>query len=344
MVADRIEENSDIERLYRNNGVLHRAFIFLEKGKFNDADQKCEQALDDNPENAMAYVGKLMVELKAKTLKELGDCKDPFDRYEYYQDAMKYGNDTVKEMLNGFIDRINERNEYNRRKTIYDEAIKRMEDADGEEEYRHAAEGFGSILGFEDAEEKRNECLEKAETCRKNKIYESAIQLMRENTLDGYMNAIEKLKTIIDWKDTVELINTCWNAIEELKQSIYHNAINMLRNAKEKQDYVEVSKLLSDIKGYKGTNQLLAYCMDEAAQRNELFINVVNQMIVGNKVMDKAIQMHWTITFGRYVQEEGEEPTPITWRVLAREDNRLLLISEYALDSKSYHKTWESVN
>ena len=42
--------------------LLKRAFMFLEDGDFSRADEFCEQVLNLDPENAEAYLGKLMAE------------------------------------------------------------------------------------------------------------------------------------------------------------------------------------------------------------------------------------------------------------------------------------------
>lgn len=44
------------------------------------------------------------------------------------------------------------------------------------------------------------------------------------------------------------------------------------------------------------------------------------------------------ITFGRYKQE-GQMPQDIEWRVLAKEGNKILVISRYGLDCQRYHQT-----
>ena len=44
--------------------LLKRAFMFLEDGNFDGADEYCERVLDQDPENAQAYLGKLMAELE----------------------------------------------------------------------------------------------------------------------------------------------------------------------------------------------------------------------------------------------------------------------------------------
>lgn len=51
--------------------------------------------------------------------------------------------------------------------------------------------------------------------------------------------------------------------------------------------------------------------------------------------------------FGRYPQGADGEVRPITWRVLRRDGDSLLVVSEYGLDAESYHEklekvTWES--
>jgi len=53
-----------------------------------------------------------------------------------------------------------------------------------------------------------------------------------------------------------------------------------------------------------------------------------------------------TVQFGRYVQKRGK-PEPIVWQVLAKEPQRILVISRYALDYQPYNTsftniTWES--
>ena len=40
--------------------------MFLEDGNFKEADEYCEKVLDQDPENAQAYLGKLMAEVKVR--------------------------------------------------------------------------------------------------------------------------------------------------------------------------------------------------------------------------------------------------------------------------------------
>ena len=51
--------------------------------------------------------------------------------------------------------------------------------------------------------------------------------------------------------------------------------------------------------------------------------------------------------FGQYFQENAVHKTPISWAVLAKDDDKLLLLSRYALDYRQFHHecvpvTWEN--
>lgn len=89
------------------NSLVKRAFIFLEDGEWQSADEYCEKALDIDPENAQAYLGKLMVELKVNKREELKNCTQSFDNSGNYQKVMRYGDNNLKKELSGITEKIN---------------------------------------------------------------------------------------------------------------------------------------------------------------------------------------------------------------------------------------------
>ena len=89
--------------------LLQRVFMFLEDGNWNSADEYCEKVLDLEPQNALAYIGKLMVELRVKTQQSLSDCEEPFDNYNNYQKAIRFADDTLKSSLSDAIEVIKTR-------------------------------------------------------------------------------------------------------------------------------------------------------------------------------------------------------------------------------------------
>ena len=110
-----ISDNDGLKRLYRNEEIVNLAFGLLEEGNFIDADKMCKLALEVDPTNAMAYVGKLMAQLRVKSIHELEDCEEVFDDNENYRSAMFYGNDSVRNMLKSAIDKTVERNKHKHR-------------------------------------------------------------------------------------------------------------------------------------------------------------------------------------------------------------------------------------
>ena len=90
--------------------LLERAFMFLEDGDWQSADEYCEKVLDIEPKNATAYLGKLMAELRVKRQKDLKDCIEPFDNNKNYQKAIRFADATFATELRKNTPSIEERN------------------------------------------------------------------------------------------------------------------------------------------------------------------------------------------------------------------------------------------
>jgi len=91
--------------------LLRRAYMFLEDGEFESANEYCERVLDIDPENAQAYLIKLMAELHVRKQDELADCEEPFDNRNNYLKMMRFGDENLLAELSGYIIQINERKE-----------------------------------------------------------------------------------------------------------------------------------------------------------------------------------------------------------------------------------------
>lgn len=196
--------------------LLKRAFMYLEDGSWGEADAYCERVLDQDPENAMAYLGKLMAELKVNNRENLSECDDVFEENGNYQKIMRFGDASLKKELHDDILQIQ-----------YNFALKNMNEADSEEAFKLTAEKFEEISGFKDADEKAEECLEKAETSRKDEIYSKAQKIectrsssyglaaMQEKiSLDK--QAINLYESIPGWQDADERAAICKKEIEDL--------------------------------------------------------------------------------------------------------------------------------
>ena len=165
--------------------LLERAFMFLEDGDWNSADEYCEKVLDLDPKNAQAYLGKLMSELRVRRQEELVNCEQPFDKLNNYQKAIRFADGNLRITLEDYIRIIVERNEIQIRTNIYNQAIDMMNSANTEDEFASSAELFGSIIEFNDSKELKEKCLNKLEELKQERIVrEEAEQLARKREAD----------------------------------------------------------------------------------------------------------------------------------------------------------------
>lgn len=214
--------------------LLKRAFIFLEDGDWSSADEYCEKVLDLDPECAQAYLGKLMAELRVRKVDELANCEQSFDDKDNYRKVMRFGGETLRDTLEGYITKINDRNENARLAGIYNDAANAMSRADSEDAYRSAADRFKSIPGFKDASALAESCLDKAEICRKDGIYSSAKSKITEDSTASCEEAIQMFQSILGWKDSDEQICACQKRIEEIKAKEKAERLEAERKAEER--------------------------------------------------------------------------------------------------------------
>ena len=186
---------------------------------------------------------KLMAELKVHNQEQLADCAQPFDSSSNYQKAIRFGDSKLKTSLEGFVKHIVDRNENARLTEQYTAALNKLHTATDEKSYHIAASAFKTISGFKDADELYSQCVEKAETCRKDAIYDSSVSKMENNSIEGYESAIKGLKSISGWKDSDEQIALCQNRIEEIKAKEESDRLEAERQAeKEKIEREKKSK------------------------------------------------------------------------------------------------------
>lgn len=198
--------------------LLKRAFMFLEDGNWQEADTYCEKVLDQDPENAQAYLGKLMAELQVHTQEGLIDCKMPFDSSDNYRKAIRFGDESLQQMLTSTVDSITARNEESRRAGIYQNAQDKLTAAQAEDDYTAAALLFESISEYRDAAALGEECRDKAETARKDAILAAGnAALEKAKRISDYESALERFASIPGWKNADENAALCQRKIDEIR-------------------------------------------------------------------------------------------------------------------------------
>ncbi|MBQ2200951.1 MAG: TIR domain-containing protein [Clostridia bacterium] len=230
--------------------LLERAFMFLEDGDWDSANEYCEKVLDIEPKNAEAYLGKLMAELKVKKRDDLKDQPQPFDDRNNYHKIMRFGSDAMKQKLAEDAAFIKARNENARREGIYEKALAEMR-TNTEEGYRTAYGLLNTIPDHRDAQEKIREC--------RDWIYQRAIAMMYEETAEGYLRAGELLSLIADYRDAGANRKLCADRERDetiRNNEIYDKAIQLLES-NQLSSIQQAVPLLESIRGWKDADKLL---------------------------------------------------------------------------------------
>lgn len=369
--------------------LLERAFMFLEDGDWGEANEYCEKVLDQDPKNARAYLGKLMAECRACRMEDLQNCRQPFDGSGNYNKILRFAEPKLIETLKGYITHINDRNENARLTGIYNRAVSAMNEANSENGYKAAAEIFKTVPGFKDADSLVEKCLDNAETCRKDALYNSARSQMNQNTISSYESAIRMLESIPGWKDADEQIYACQKKIEELKAKEEAERLEAERKAEaerlERERKAEEHRIAVEKMKKKAKKVFIAIA--SVACVCAVFLILLKTVIIPQYKLNKATQLIDSgdykaaymlldglsykdsaerlqsakqaliknakvgdiVYFGTYEQDNktsnGKEN--IEWLVLTKEKNRVLVISDKALDYQKYNSsktsvTWET--
>lgn len=234
--------------------LLRRAFMFLEDGDWNSANEYCEKVLDIDPECAEAYLGKLMAELKVKTQEDLKNCAKPFNDRNNYNKVLRFGDDNLRNALTGYIKFINDRNETARLDGIYHRAFDAMGKAQTEDAFKSAAELFASIKQYKNSAELAEKCY----TLGKEVVYNDALKQMNSaNSESEFVAAAKKFEKVPGFKDADERAQKCYeNAEIASKDEILSLAIVFIKHF----DYEAAAYKLETIKGFKNADSLLSEC------------------------------------------------------------------------------------
>ncbi len=192
---------------------------------------------------------------------------------------------------------------------LYQRAVTLLQNKD----YVNAAELFAALGDYKDSAARVAETKE----AMKADAYAAAEALLENKDYDGAIAAFAALE---DYRDSAARVT---ETVEAKKAYLYATAEALLEN----KDFNGALKIFRDLGDYR----------DSSEQYEKIKTSMITDAQVGSYVY-----------FGWYEQDNmanGEEL--IEWLVLAREENKILVISRYALDSKAYNTnnvdvTWET--
>lgn len=253
------------------DALLKRAFMFLEEGNWADADAYCERVLDEDPENANAYLGKLMAELMVNYQENLSDYNYDFSYSSNYEKVMRFGDDILKAQLNEYIKTIKIRKEEEEIEKTYQRALTTM-NRNNKSDYLQAVDIFKSLGDYKDSQYLISQCLGKVEEIKvreEKELYERRIieekrRLDRERKEEAERIAREKARIKLRRYRKIALTITSVIIFALVLFKIvtpnvkYKKALTAIDN----NDYIKAYGLLDGLNGYKDSNQVLENIRD----------------------------------------------------------------------------------
>lgn len=126
--------NRDSSARATTDSLLERAFIFIEDGDFKNGDAYCEKVLDIDPKCAMAYLGKLMIDLKVSNRRRLGLSNTSFEDNVNYKRIVRYGSQDLIDEIDEYLEEVKAnqaKEESRRRETRWNQSSNNFSQNDG---------------------------------------------------------------------------------------------------------------------------------------------------------------------------------------------------------------------
>ena len=358
--------------------LLRRAFMFLEDGEWQSADEYAEKVLDIDPENGEAYLAKAMSGLNKRTRSAMNDASG-IALNANIQKALRFGSESLKNEINGYI-AADER----RRKAAEDaEAARRKAAEEAEAARRKAAEEAEAAAQLE-ADKVIAAFMAKQNGVKAQSLEQRLVSAKQklsyiEQICGGYDKVAAQIR---QYSDERAAANSRLSALRTKRDSL-----GLFAGKEKKRLDGEISEITTglkqlDLKLTSAREQLGGFESKTAADRAlsqaradvSLIQNRIDAVSISGsgeysysralKVLQtkprvfqiasekqpklvSSCQGFVTIPFGRYPQASKNENAPIEWLVLKIDGSRALLISKYALDCRQYNTscanvTWET--
>ena len=336
--------------------LFKRADMALADGEFGSADAFYEQILNQDPENADAYVGKLLAEFQIKTKGSLKNCEVSFEHSKNYKKAIQFANEELKKELSSSLQTVLTHIDDKKKEDIYQNAKVLLNGARDIPTCQTACKLFLSISDYQDAAQHANECQAKIQDFQKEweqlrlaqRKKEEERRIVAKKTKKGICIAVSGICLLsvlimsFVFYYRVIIPNRKYNeAINLLEQEKFQDAIvafESLEGYKDSQSKIDDCKnALLDIEYNKALELLNEKKYLEAIRAFETIIEYKDSKEQIKKCNIAMVNIGDIYTFGNY---HGSTE----WIVLDKVGSKILIISKDCLDFQRYGSqgTWES--
>lgn len=228
------------------SGLIKRTFLFIEDEDWESAEAYCEKILDKDPEEAIVYFLKVMIEFKIKKLEDFDNAKIDISNSSNYEKAIRFADEAQEKQ---FIEYKNV--------CLYNIASELYLTSYNNSMYILAAEKFKTLGDFRDSNQKYLECIKKAN----EPLYETALELFKSaDSEGGFYQVAQMFKNLGNYRDSKEKALECKEKANEL---LYTKALNSLDKASTKNELLLSSYLFAKLKNFGDSQKKLLECNEK---------------------------------------------------------------------------------
>ena len=225
-VSEKIEQVNQMQ-MYPTDALIKRAFLFIEESLFDKANIYIEEVLNRDPENAEAYLAKLLMDYNVADIDELSRVTEPFDNNLNYKRAYRYGDEILKKSLENARDekalsiarQEEERHilQENAKEISYQEAKSIINATKTSNIIKLDKDLHSSLIflsknkDYKDSEELYNSCAQK--------LYKTACSKSQSHVVADLETAVKIFKAISEYEDSKEQMQICTAKLESLSDT-----------------------------------------------------------------------------------------------------------------------------
>ena len=226
--------------------LIKRVFIFLEDENWDMANRYCEKVLDIDPENAEAYLGKLLAEFNLKNADVLNNGSVDLTQSNNFKKVVRFCNTELKNRIDKYCNML-----------TYNNTMALMQTAQTRGEFAQLAETFLSLGDLLDAPQKAAECREHMDKCPG---YDEALELMRSYDITDIYEAYKIFHSLGNHLDSPQKAGECLKIYEEEAASTYRKAVAAFECSIDYATLQKAHKTLIALKDYQDSAQKAEEC------------------------------------------------------------------------------------
>ncbi len=241
--------------------LVERGMLFLEDQEWDKANVYFENALDADPKNVRAYLGKLLVDIHISKVESLESYEKDFTDNPNYKKALRFSTEEEKEQLES----INKERIYKIAKEVSKTDLQgAIELLDPIKDYKNTSQLIASY----------------SEIIKLN-IYKTALSVKESESISDLTEAAGQLEKLGDYREAKKIVTEYHSRIKELeaeeekrqqekREQEYETAVSLYKKARDLSDYEKARTALQEMNGYKDCNNLLVESQKEIERLTEI--------------------------------------------------------------------------